>query len=203
MLGHDYEWVVINGGEFDEEEQVKEIGYPKTKYIKGPDAGRYEGMNKGLKAASGEYIIFMNAGDMLSQVPANIFLGSGIGLKMILGKQLNLVNSKQSNPFLAKAFLKFGVRPIPHQASIFKREGLISIGGYKESYGINADQELIWRYVSKFGIMSRNTIISIFQGGGIGDDISPSQFHNDTIKFTGTRKHIISKLVLFLRSRSL
>lgn len=60
----DYEWVVIDGASTDGTAQIA-AGVPiaaKT-VVSEPDRGLYDAMNKGLHAAKGDYVIFLNAGD--------------------------------------------------------------------------------------------------------------------------------------------
>jgi glycosyltransferase involved in cell wall biosynthesis len=59
-----YEYIIIDGGSTDGtldiiQQYEKHIHY----WISEPDKGLYDAMNKGLKAARGEYVWFMNAGD--------------------------------------------------------------------------------------------------------------------------------------------
>lgn len=58
------EYIIIDGGSTDGsltyvDENLDKIAY----FISEPDGGIYEAMNKGIKVATGEWIIFMNAGD--------------------------------------------------------------------------------------------------------------------------------------------
>ncbi|MCD8498238.1 MAG: glycosyltransferase [Alphaproteobacteria bacterium] len=57
----DYEWIVIDGASSD-----STLGFMKDKpalLVSEPDKGIYDAMNKGLERASGDFLIFMNAGD--------------------------------------------------------------------------------------------------------------------------------------------
>jgi glycosyltransferase involved in cell wall biosynthesis len=61
---HNLEWIVIDGGSVDG--TLKEIIQRTdriTRWISEPDKGPYDAMNKGIRYATGEWTIFMNAGD--------------------------------------------------------------------------------------------------------------------------------------------
>ena len=58
------EYIVIDGGSKDNTlDLLKKYNHIITKWISEPDEGLYYAMNKGLKMMSGEYVMFLNAGD--------------------------------------------------------------------------------------------------------------------------------------------
>lgn len=58
------EYIIIDGASKDESVAlIKGYGSAITHWVSEPDKGIYDAMNKGLKLATGEYVIFMNAGD--------------------------------------------------------------------------------------------------------------------------------------------
>src|SRR3954454_18317001 len=58
------EWVVVDGGSTDGTITIiKSVEGRITRWISEPDRGVYDAMNKGIAAASGDYLLFMNAGD--------------------------------------------------------------------------------------------------------------------------------------------
>ncbi len=60
----DYEHIIIDGASTDATPEVLKIAErPGRKYVSEPDNGIYDAMNKGLGRSSGEYLIFLNAGD--------------------------------------------------------------------------------------------------------------------------------------------
>ncbi|MCX6304480.1 MAG: glycosyltransferase family 2 protein [Bacteroidetes bacterium] len=74
IMGQDYpgiEWIVIDGGSSDgTAEAVKQLGDRIAIAVSEPDAGCYDAMNKGLDKATGEWVNFMNAGDVFAETTA-------------------------------------------------------------------------------------------------------------------------------------
>lgn len=61
----DYEWLVIDGGSAGKcIETLREFADKMTLFVSEKDNGIYDAMNKGIARAQGEYLIFMNAGDV-------------------------------------------------------------------------------------------------------------------------------------------
>jgi glycosyltransferase involved in cell wall biosynthesis len=63
-----FEYIVVDGGSTDESLQViqqfDKSTIPLFKWISEPDDGIYNAMNKGIKMSSGEFILFLNSGDI-------------------------------------------------------------------------------------------------------------------------------------------
>lgn len=57
-----YEIIVVDGASQDGTLEIARK-YEPDKLISEPDRGLYDAMNKGIKAATGDYLIFLNAGD--------------------------------------------------------------------------------------------------------------------------------------------
>lgn len=58
-----YEYIVVDGASKDDTVQMVQQSGLATKMVNEPDKGLYDAMNKGLRMAEGEYLIFLNAGD--------------------------------------------------------------------------------------------------------------------------------------------
>ncbi len=66
----EFEYVVVDGASTDDSVEVIKRLAPqfgeRLKWISEPDNGIYNGMNKGIRMASGEYIQILNSGDILA-----------------------------------------------------------------------------------------------------------------------------------------
>ena len=62
----EYEYIIIDGGSTDgSKEYIESFSDKISVWVSEPDAGIYNGMNKGIKVANGEYLLFLNSGDHL------------------------------------------------------------------------------------------------------------------------------------------
>lgn len=61
---HDFEYIVIDGKSTDGTVEKISQYLDRIKWISEKDKGIYDAMNKGISFAMGDYVIFMNAGDM-------------------------------------------------------------------------------------------------------------------------------------------
>lgn len=66
----EFEYIVVDGASTDDSVEVIKWLAPqfgeRLKWISEPDNGIYNGMNKGIRMASGEYIQILNSGDILA-----------------------------------------------------------------------------------------------------------------------------------------
>ena len=140
----DFEFIIIDGGSTDGSIDVlKEYDSVIDYWISEPDGGIYQGMNKGIRKASGNYLNFMNSGDCFynKEVLQNIFDKQSI-CDIIVGKDYHY-NSETQQGFSTIlppriSMLTFYIQTLPHQSSFFKRE-LFKDSLYDESLKIVAD----------------------------------------------------------------
>ncbi len=144
------EWVVIDGTSTDDSlEIIKSTGSLADVVISEPDKGIYDAMNKGLKAASGEYVIFINAGDEIRKPAVDKIFRENIETDIIYGdtmfvdnarNEMGLRSSFTSRPLpkvLSLAAFSMG-QAISHQAFFMKRT---LSQPYDLRYRISADYE--------------------------------------------------------------
>ena len=64
----EFEYIVVDGASTDGSVEVikkYESKFAHLKWVSEPDKGIYNAMNKGIKVAKGEYLLFLNSGDWL------------------------------------------------------------------------------------------------------------------------------------------
>lgn len=142
----DYEWIVVDGGSTDGTLEILEKYKNNiTTLISEKDYGIYDAMNKGIKLAKGEWLIFMNGGDCFfeknslekvfsQEHDADIVFADGIN---------NVYNTKHPLPIndTGKIILHrfFCENSLCHQATFIKRNLFEKVGLYDTGYKIIAD----------------------------------------------------------------
>lgn len=143
----EFEYVVIDGGSTDGSKELIENNPQVNYWVSEKDSGVYNALNKGIKAAQGEYLIFMNSGD--SFYNANVlhdvapkFDGS---ISVLYGNSMycKADGTQKEEVFPKKlSFSFFYTSGINHQAAFIKRELFFKYFLYNEQYKIFADWEL-------------------------------------------------------------
>lgn len=90
------EYIIIDGNSRDKTlEIIQKYENRISKWISEPDKGLYDAMNKGLNLATGDFIIYMNAGDLFFQenVLENVFATSNLDFDILYG-ETEFINDK-------------------------------------------------------------------------------------------------------------
>lgn len=138
----DFEWIVIDGGSTDGSRELLEqyVGH-FSYWVSEPDYGVYHAMNKGIAKAKGDYMNFLNSGDVFADahVLERVF-GYPFGQDLIFGdwylqysNHQDLVNEPEALSLHRLLFWS-----ICHQAMFIKSE-ILKQKGYDESYRIISD----------------------------------------------------------------
>ncbi|RLL50649.1 glycosyltransferase [Mariprofundus sp. EBB-1] len=146
----DFEWIIIDGASTDGTAEVvaELIQDPSLKWTSEQDNGIYDAMNKGLSIASGEFVVFMNAGDVFSsketlQIVAEKISKQENAISILFGGA-NLVflngKSKYRRPRKSCNTIWHGL-PATHQATYYKTD-LIKNDPYDLKYEMCGDYYL-------------------------------------------------------------
>lgn len=172
----DYEFFIVDGASTDGTQEYLAClakSNVKVKYLSEPDTGIFDAMNKGGRQANGEWIIFMNSGDVfycdnvLSFVSKSLDINSE-NYDIIYGhKSLDSGEIIESDMNLSNAY--FGEMPACHQAIFFKK----NIVAYKSFYKIFGDVELMMSlYKNNAKYLRLDIPICITEPNGISQRIS-------------------------------
>ena len=173
----DFEWIVIDGGSTDGSRDLIEQNAEHFSYwVSEPDKGVYNAMNKGIKVANGDYLLFLNSGDWLcnDRVLQTVF-GEAHMADILYGYMIAEEDDTICHAAMMKPVLywtDFIGNTLPHQASFIRRALFEEYGLYDESYKIAGDTKffikaIVWEKATYEFIPER---IAVFQAGGISSD---------------------------------
>jgi glycosyltransferase involved in cell wall biosynthesis len=142
----DFEYIVIDGGSTDGSKELIEKNSKINYWISEKDSGVYNAMNKGIKKATGDYIIFMNSGDFFydDSVLEKVQQEFSSGIDILYGDSVYFNDTgykKVESPPKKLTFNFFSTGGINHQATFIKRSLFNDHFFYNEDYKICADWE--------------------------------------------------------------
>lgn len=174
----DFEHIVIDGNSSDQSvDIIKKYETHLTYWISEPDSGIYNAMNKGIKQAKGEYVLFINSGDIINR-QANIQrMIDHISGEDIIYFNLEIADQPNNNSYIKKYpnfldFKYFAEDTLPHTASFIKKELLVEYGYYSEQMKIASDWAFFMDAVCllKCSYKYINDHFSIFYTDGISSN---------------------------------
>ncbi|MBD2700682.1 glycosyltransferase [Spirosoma sp. BT702] len=164
QLTSDCEYVVIDGNSDDGSQNViREYADRLTYWQSEPKAGIYADMNKGIAKATGEYCLFLNAGDWLVNdvLPKAVNECTGedvIYFNTYLSYDNTRIEALRYSPTLTMR--NFFKSTIGHQSTLIKRELFNRYGMYDETLRLHGDyafwlksiilENATCKYVNKF-----------------------------------------------------
>jgi len=168
VLGQTYkdvEYIIIDGGSTDGTlDVVNKFRDRIAKVISGPDKGIYDGMNKGILAACGDIVGFLNADDMFydnSVVQRIVSTFTSDAIDCVYG---NLVCVRCKDPIRITRFWRsrafcdglFEKSWTPAHPTFYCKKALYEkFGFYRSDFKIASDTELMYRFLQKNHIKSK------------------------------------------------
>lgn len=167
------EYIIIDGASNDGTlEIINKYRNQLTHFVSEPDKGIYDAMNKGLRLASGDYVLFMNSGDEIysPDTVAEVFSKAEdadiyYGETELINERLECLGTRRHKTpenFTWKSF-KYGMN-VGHQAIYVKRE-ITEL--YDLDYKLSADIDWILKAVSKAKtiVNTQQTVAKFLIGG--------------------------------------
>lgn len=175
----DIEHIVIDGASTDGTlDVIAERGARVAKLVSEPDAGIFDAMNKGLKAATGDLIGFLHADDVYAdptalarmaalaeETGADVLLGDVL---MVKGENREIVVRDYSVRDFSLAWLQQGDLP-PHPGFYHKADVIDRFGVYRTDYKYSGDYEFLARILVRGGcsyaILGGAPLVRMLMGG--------------------------------------
>ncbi len=170
------EYLIIDGGSGDGSREILErYTADITFWVSEKDSGIYNAMNKGILKSGGEYLLFMNSGDIfVDQLVVSDVVNSGLTEDLVYGDVYaeNELRRKSWCPSPKLTFNVFFRESIPHQSTFIRRSLFDIVGLYNEQLKIVSDWEFSMLAVCKYQCSYRhiNRFIALFMEDGISSD---------------------------------
>lgn len=180
QLYKNFEWIIIDGASTDGTvDLARGFGSLVTKLISEPDTGIYSALNKALPFVSGDWVLFLGAGDelyskdtlgtaaaLLANVPAgaSIAYGDVAEIDMASARELGLRHETWvglDGPWCV------GRPALPSHQGVFHRASLFSAGfRFDTRCRISADNEVVLReLINGHGVKLPVTVARFVVGG--------------------------------------
>ena len=174
----DFEYLVIDGNSTDGSVAVIDKYVDKIDYkVSENDLGIYNAMNKGIKAAKGEFIYFLNSGDVLlnSDIIKTILPELHADTSFYYGNLYYSINGLRTllwTPPKQLSFSYFLDYSLPHPASFIKKELFEKYFYYNESLKIVSDWEFFIYCICKQNESYRHLdiIVADFDNSGVSSN---------------------------------
>jgi glycosyltransferase involved in cell wall biosynthesis len=185
IINQDYpniEYIVIDGGSKDRTpEIIKKYEKSIGKWISEKDKGLYDAMNKGLKIAEGDYVMFINSGDKICSSKTIKQIMDKINHKPDViygeteiidadGKSLGMRRHSAPKNLSWKHFSKGML--VCHQSVLVKRS---IAGNYNLNYKHSSDFDWLIRVLKKSELIvnAGQTISKFLEGGQTSTNLLP------------------------------
>lgn len=172
------EHVIQDGGSTDGTQAfIEEVvaGDPAIRFESEPDSGLYDGMNRAVERATGDYVLFLNSDDslasddILSHVQAQLEKHRADFAYGATASQDADGRAQVSRRMSLKAVLQR--MPFCHNSVLIRRDVFRALGGHDTSYRVAADYDLVLRMVAAgYRGLRIEQPISLFWTRGVSAD---------------------------------
>jgi glycosyltransferase involved in cell wall biosynthesis len=194
----DFEHLIIDGNSTDGSKKYIEGISDKLAYWQSEnDSGIYDAMNIGIKHATGEYLIFLNSGDIFynDDVIKNVL---ELLVEDIVYGDIEIVDPTKKYILFTPTTLSFGHfvnNYLPHQSAFIKRELFSRFGLYNSDLKICADWTFFLDAIFNYNVSYLHVPITIasFKTDGVS-----SMAENGQLIMIERDGHLMKKYSAFL-----
>lgn len=203
-----FEYIIIDGKSSDQ--TITMISKLKKKInllISEPDMGIYYAMNKGIKLASGEIIVFINSGDLFTKNALKIIHGK------FYKKKIDYVFGTVQRHYTKKSIVKSGFNlkrlfynfdfATAHSTGFFLRRKIYNlVGNFNTKYKYSADYDIYYKVLLKLRLKGESTskkqLIGVVAAGGFSSKVSFFEHLKEEIKIRVDNNQNIFLVIIIL-----
>ena len=150
-LKDSYEFIIIDGASIDDSLSVISKANNLTHYITESDSGISDAFNKGIKYSNNEYVLFLNAGDLLADGAIDIYFSTideYPDVDVFYG-DLKYFSDKNIHGYIEIPNINniWKFMSIYHPGMLVKKSAYEKIGGYDLNYHYAMDSEWVHRAI--------------------------------------------------------
>lgn len=202
QLNNKCEIIIIDGGSKDSTIKIIKNNLNCINYwISEPDKGIYDAWNKGVKVATGDWIMFVGADDQLMPNALNIynqFINDNAGVANIdlISSRVQMVDKNgcviriKGWPYIWPMFLK--EMTIAHPGALHSKMLFEKYGNFNIDYKIVGDYELLLRAGDSLKSLFIDTVTVIMSEGGASDSVKSIKEHYKAVTSTGKYPKILA-----------
>jgi glycosyltransferase involved in cell wall biosynthesis len=173
QVNADFEYIVIDGDSKDGSlDVIKKYEAKLAYWVSEPDDGIFNAMNKGIAVANGEFLLFLNGGDLFtSNTALQDFISHPSFHGDIIYGDYKFEKGEKVYPdtLYPTYFMKTS---LPHQSTFFRKNVFEQLGNYDESYHMGGDRDFfIKAYLSgQFEFVHVPYFLAFFNLDGISNN---------------------------------
>lgn len=169
----DFEYIVIDGASTDSSlEVIKQYSQYITNWVSEKDSGIYNAMNKGIAKANGEYLLFLNSGDVLYDATVVQEVLEKLNTYDIITCNQEIIGNNYHEEYKAPDHLIFSdlcFGFLPHASTFIKKSLFTTVGLYDENLKIVSDWKffILALFKNNASYKKYEILVSKFYLGGI------------------------------------